>query len=136
MVDFGKIFRKGKNAVVYFEAQRPDREGRCSDNSCPCGQEGVIIPKGEGYLYISKEVVEFRHDARSIEECREKCLKIRAKMGSFIIWTQGTISPILCCEQAARLRGLDLKIAAADAKYWWETGLAPLRATPLCSAQE
>lgn len=49
----------------------------------------------------------------------------------FIFGDPGTASPIMCCEQGARLRGLDLEIAAADAKYWWETGLVPLRATPL-----
>jgi len=43
----------------------------------------------------------------------------------------GTSSPILMCEQGAKLRGLDLEVAAADAKYWWETGLVPLRVTPI-----
>jgi len=44
------------------------------------------------------------------------------------------LSPILVCEQGARLRNLDLAVAAADAKYMWETSLVPLRATPLAGA--
>ncbi len=41
--------------------------------------------------------------------------------------------PILVCEQGAKLRGIDLKVAADDAKRWWETGKAPLRPTPMAS---
>jgi hypothetical protein len=37
---------------------------------------------------------------------------------------------ILCCDFAAMQRHLDLDVAAADAKYWWEKSLVPLRATP------
>jgi hypothetical protein len=39
--------------------------------------------------------------------------------------------PILVCEQGAKRRALDLEVAQADAKRWWETGEVPLRATPL-----
>jgi hypothetical protein len=35
------------------------------------------------------------------------------------------------CEECAKSLGLDLDVAAADAKHWWETGLAPLRPTPM-----
>jgi hypothetical protein len=45
------------------------------------------------------------------------------------------LGPILVCEQGAKLRNLDLEVAAADAKYWWKTGKAPLRATPLAGGQ-
>jgi len=41
------------------------------------------------------------------------------------------LGPILVCEQGAKLRGLDLEVAATDAKHWWKTGFVPLRATPL-----
>ena len=37
---------------------------------------------------------------------------------------------ILVCEEGAKLRGLNLEVAAADAKHWWETGKIPFRATP------
>jgi hypothetical protein len=40
------------------------------------------------------------------------------------------------CEMGAKKRGLDLAVAAADAKYWWETGLVPLRATPKAGSAE
>jgi hypothetical protein len=39
------------------------------------------------------------------------------------------------CEQGAKLRGLDLTIAAKDAEYWWKNQLAPLRATPKATMQ-
>ena len=37
---------------------------------------------------------------------------------------------ILMCKKGAELRGLNLKVARADAEHWWNTGLAPLRPTP------
>src|SRR5205085_9119964 len=46
-------------------------------------------------------------------------------------FTSYRIGPVLMCEQGARLRNLDLGVAAADAKQWWETGQVPLRATPI-----
>jgi hypothetical protein len=45
------------------------------------------------------------------------------------------LGPILVCERGAKLRNLDLEVAAADAKYWWETGRVPLRATPIISTE-
>ena len=42
----------------------------------------------------------------------------------------GRTTALLICEQSARRRGIDLEAAAADAAHWWETGQAPLRATP------
>jgi len=38
------------------------------------------------------------------------------------------------CEQGAKKRGLDLAMAAADAEYWWKTGLVPLRESPLAKS--
>ncbi len=35
------------------------------------------------------------------------------------------------CELGAKCRGLDLEIAASDAKHWWATGEIPLRPTPM-----
>ena len=56
-------------------------------------------------------------------------MKARLKGGA-----QGFVSgpmPILVCEEGAKLRGIDMEVAAADAKRWWETGKVPLRPTPL-----
>jgi hypothetical protein len=44
--------------------------------------------------------------------------------------------PILVCEQGAKLRGLDLKVAAEDAKRWWKTGKVSLRPTPMAKSAE
>lgn len=46
---------------------------------------------------------------------------------------QGTLrsGPLLVCERGARLRNLDLKVAAADCRHFWKTGQVPLRATPV-----
>ena len=42
----------------------------------------------------------------------------------------GRTTAILMCERAAKKKSLNLEVAAADAKHWWETGMAPLRITP------
>jgi hypothetical protein len=42
--------------------------------------------------------------------------------------------PILICEQAAKNRGLNLDVAANDARLWWGTGKVLRRATPLVVA--
>ena len=38
--------------------------------------------------------------------------------------------PVFLCEQGARRRGLDLRVAAADAEYVFKSGWCPLRPTP------
>lgn len=108
--------------------QKPDR--RCSDNECPCGSPGAAIPRGAGYMYISEDVVEWRRDARSTQESEQKAQKFQKKARMPVMFGQDMISPTLMCEQGAKRRGLDLEVAAADARHWWETGRAPLRATP------
>lgn len=41
----------------------------------------------------------------------------------------------LLCAKAAKRRGIDLKVASADAKYWWKTGRLPAsRYTPVTRA--
>jgi hypothetical protein len=112
----------------------PGRDGLCSDNDCPCGYPGARIPRGSGYIYVSKEVVDFRKDALTVKEAEQKIALMRTQSGSFIMFGQNVIAPTLMCEQGARKRGLDLDVAAADAKYWWKTGLVPLRATPLAGS--
>jgi len=124
--------------MEYFEVSRPDGEGSCSDKSCPCGNPGVIIPRGTGYVYISTEVVDFRRDARSIWEAQSKLASVQKGMqeaidGYYMIQEVGLVVPILICKQGAIKRGLDLDVASTDAKYWWRTGLVPLRPTPMAA---
>jgi len=109
----------------------PGQDGICSDNECPCGSPGARIPRGTGYMYISKAVVEFRKDALTVDEVQAKIQMVEKQMMGFVLFAQDTVSPTLMCEQGARKRGLDLEVAAADAKYWWETGYVPLHETPL-----
>jgi hypothetical protein len=110
----------------------PGGDGLCSDNDCPCGYPGASIPRGSGYIYISKDVVDFRRDALTIREAKKKIDKLRQRLGGGVMmFDQNILAPILVCEQGARKRGLDLEVAAADAKHWWKTGKVPLRQTPL-----
>lgn len=46
------------------------------------------------------------------------------------------LGPSLVCEQGAKLRNLDIEVAATDAKYWWKNGKVPLRATQLAGRKE
>jgi len=85
-------------------------------------------------MCISKAVVDFRRDARTVREAEQKVALMQRRMN--IVFDQNVVTSTLMCEQGARKRGLDLDVAAADAKYWWETGLAPLRATPLADGVE
>lgn len=122
--------------MEYFEVPeaRPGQDGICSDNDCPCGYPGAKIPRGSGYMYISKAVVDFRQDARTLREVEQKVALMQQQMT--VLFDQNVATSTLMCEQGARKRGLDLDVAAADAKYWWETGLIPLRATPLAGSTE
>lgn len=118
--------------MEYFEVPRPDGDGYCSDDNCPCGFPGELIPRGTGYIYISPEVVDFRCDARTVREAAQKIARMEQQLGGVRIFAgSGVFAPILMCEQGARRRRLDMEVAAADAKYWWETGLVPLRPTPI-----
>jgi hypothetical protein len=125
-----------KSTVDDFEVPgnlKPDR--RCSDNECPCGSPGASIPHGAGYMYISEDVVKWRRDARSAQESERKAQKLQKKARMPVMFDQDMIAPTLMCEKGARRRGLDLEVAAADARYWWETGRAPLRVTPLARSR-
>lgn len=115
----------------YFECAAPAENGRCSDNACPCPE--VEIPRGKGYLFISQELVDFRRQYPGEEQAgaaMEARLRGAGFSGGFY-----SISPVLVCEQGAKLRHLDLTVAAADAAHWWATGKVPLRATPGASRQ-
>lgn len=119
--------------MEYFEVPEanPGQDGICSDNDCPCGYPGATIPRGKGYMYISPAVVDFRRDARTTQEAAQKMAMMEKRMNGMVIFGQDTVTATFMCEQGARKRGLDLAVAAADAEYWWKTGLCPLRATPL-----
>lgn len=122
---------------TYFEVPVPTGNGLCSDDECPCDPMGVVISRGTGYLYIPKEAVEFRKDCLKWNEVEKKAREIRRQMEKahgkkwdhFSLDLRGR-EPILMCKMGAEKRGIDLRIASADAKYWWKTGLVPLRETP------
>lgn len=77
-------------------------------------------------------MVAFRRDAHTVAESKKKIKQLRQRLGGGgVTFDQNVFAPILVCEQAARKRGLDLEVAAADANYWWKTGLVPLQPTPL-----
>jgi Tfp pilus assembly protein PilF len=123
----------------YFEVERPDGDGVCSDDQCPCGYPGEKIARGAGFLFITPDVVEFHNDARSVIEAQKKVhnMNVSKQQGNFSADTLTgpiLINPILLCSRGALNRGLDLGVAAADAKHWWQTGLAPLRPTPVVHA--
>ncbi|WKZ48945.1 MAG: hypothetical protein QY306_06210 [Anaerolineales bacterium] len=106
----------------------------CSDDECPCS--GTKIPCGRGYMYVSQAAVDFRKDARSIGEVEALLNTMPKILQDALFADKNNITATLMCEQGARKRNLDLEIAAADAKHWWETGLVPLRATPLAKEAE
>lgn len=114
----------------YFEVPLPDGEGVCSDGECMCG--GALIARGTGYLYIDRNTVDFRRNAPSVEQARDKKRRLRSQMGVMdeAAAIHGRVTALLICEHSARRREIDLEVAAADAGHWWETGYAPLRATP------
>jgi len=115
----------------YFEVPLPDGDGMCCDEGCVCGS--VVIARGTGYLFIEQETVDFRSNAPTVEQARAKERRVRSQMGDMdeaAAVMHGRTTALLICEQSARHRGIDLEAAAADAAHWWETGQAPLRATP------
>lgn len=120
----------------YFECPVPSGRSFCSDNACPCPE--VEIPRGSGYVYIDKELVDFRrkyprHDdavraLRTELEAYQRRMREHGGRGRALVISR--VDPILVCEQGAKFRKLDLNVSAADARHWWQTGLCPLRTTP------
>lgn len=123
--------------MKYFECDVPEGNGLCSDNACPCPE--VVIPRGAGYLFIDQDLVDFRRQFPTLAgarvEMRRRQAEMRANLGGMFTGFY-RLGPILVCEQGAKLRGLDLEIAAADARHWWETGQVPLRPTPLAGGKK
>ncbi len=117
--------------IEYFEVPITQATFLCSDNECPCTDNKELIPGKTGYVYISNDVVEMRKDSLTLAELEAKKKRILESSGAgSAYFDQGTIYPILLCEQGARLRKLNLKIAADDAEHGVKTGKFPLRPTP------
>jgi len=124
-------------ALDYFEVPRPEGDGVCSDDACSCKR--AVIVRGNGYLYVSQEAVDFRNDARSVEAAQAKANRVRLQMSDMAeaaAVIHGRTAAVLLCQQAAERRCLALVVAAADARHWWDTGMAPLRATPVAPVAE
>ncbi|MFQ5349157.1 MAG: hypothetical protein ACE5EG_01800 [Thermoanaerobaculia bacterium] len=102
-----------------MQTERPLGEVHCALEDCICGN--AQIPNYTGYLYVSREF---------IDSYRERVARDAAGAAE---GSTGHVPPDLLCEQGAKLRQLDLEAAAADARYWWMTGLVPLRETPLAT---
>lgn len=121
----------------YMEAPKPSGTARCSDNSCPCTSPDDIIPEGGGYIYVSEETATVRAEYPTIAELRARDMARQSGLdslfggGGFSVINRTPSIPILMCERAARRRGLNLEVAAADAAHWWKTSQVPIRATPL-----
>lgn len=121
--------------MYYIESQAPRYgDGLCSDDECPCSN--TSIKRGEGYIYVSPQCCDFRKDCLTMAQAESKLEAMSRRSGTMMMFTSGIIAPVLVCERGARKRGLDMAIAAADAKYWWETGKAPLRPTPMAGQPE
>lgn len=120
----------------YFEEPCPEDEGRCSDNGCPCGSSGASIPRGSGYLIVTKEVVQWRADARTRAALRQKMDRMQSQpLQDRMFQSETRFAPraILCCDQSPLVDIYDRQTAAKDAAYWWKHGLIPLRPTPRAS---
>lgn len=137
MIQATPVVEEAHEARRFFESDVPSGDGRCSDNQCPCPE--AAIPRGTGYLYVDQRLVDLRRKyptMKAVDEAAERRQRrasaAAARHGaSFrLVYRPG---PILVCEQGAKLRGLDLRVAAADAKRWWASGMVPLRVTPLAS---
>jgi hypothetical protein len=121
--------------VKYFEFPITGREKfLCSDDACPCAGMEPLEPGRTGYLYITNEVVSYREDCLTWQEFLSKLDRFqRALPGDVakVIFSAGTVSPVFLCEQGARNRKLNIRVAASDATNWVRTGRIPLRVTPL-----
>ena len=102
----------------------------CSDNACPCSDGQALVIGRTAYLYISQAVVGFRKDSRTLLERDMMLEKAASRLGASLLVDGGVANPFYLCEKGAKLRGLDLSVALADAKMVAGTGFAPLRPTP------
>ena len=117
-----------EQSLEYFESPVRDTDGYCSDPQCPCAE--VKISRGTGYLYVAPKLVEFRRNCRTLQDLEREIERMEQKTNYLVMLDLYLVSPILMCKEGARRRKLNLDVAAADARRWWETGLVPLRPTP------
>ena len=117
-----------EQSLEYFESPVRDTDGYCSDPQCPCAE--VKIPRGTGYLYVAPKLVEYRRNFRTLHDLEQEIERMEQTTNYMVMLDPHLVSPILVCERGARRRALNLEIAAADARRWWESGLVPLRPSP------
>ena len=123
-------------ALEYFEVPVEGSFFLCSDKECPCPGTAHLALGDTGYLCVNPEVIEMRKDALTSAQLERKVAAMRHRVdamaggSSTLVFDTGTVYPIIMCKQGAERRGLDLRVAAADAKHWASTGLVPLRETP------
>ena len=114
--------------VQYFEQERPDGTGACSWDPCPCSGRGTTISRGTGHLYTPQSAADFRRDCLTWRELMTKLNRMADRLppGERLMFAD---VPVLVCERGLALLDIDPTVAAEDAKYWWRTGMIPLRAT-------
>lgn len=116
----------------YFDVEVPGGRTACKDNECPC-YGGTSFGRGEGFLFISKANIDFRRDCKTVTQLNAKVEGItqqaRRKYQSAIIDVSAGY-PVIMCEVGARRHAIDLDVAQADARHWWQTGKVPFRQTP------
>ncbi|HEY5593066.1 MAG TPA: hypothetical protein VIK55_18880 [Paludibacter sp.] len=117
-----------KVEIKYFEQERPSGYALCSWDPCPCEGSGTILHNGEGYLYIPEKSVEFRRDCLTYFQFQTK-LQIFSQLSPFKSFVFTDV-PVLVCDKGIGRLNIDPIVAREDAKYWWSTGLIPLRASP------
>ena len=100
---------------------------RARMTTAPCKK--IAIPPAKGYLYISAELLENRKDCLTIEAFREKFLGMLSENEHNVEIEKGYF-PVLMCKNGARLRKLDLKVAARDYDLYVRTSRVPFRLTP------
>ena len=115
--------------MKYFELEVPKGNGVCANNSCPCG--GGRIAYGSGYLYVSAKAAQFRVRCITLKDFNAEMEMLIEDSGAlFSVFPMHEVSAVLLCKQSAKIVGIDLRVAADDARSWWKSGKVPLRATP------
>lgn len=127
-----------RKRMPHFKCDVPRKDGRCSDDNCPCQE--VTIPRGTGYLYIDEDLIRRRKYYPKLSDAKkatERNLRESfPELGPGCFFMGFRLGPILMCAEGAHLRKVDLVVAAADARYWWKKGLVALRPTPLAGTPE
>jgi hypothetical protein len=88
------------------------------------------MPPAKGYLYIPTSIIDSRRDCPTLKELQDKINRMQHSLEATIVPAKNVFAPTVLCEQGARLRNLDLAVAASDYDMWTRTGKVPFRATP------